>query len=976
MENYKNDIKTLGLPESLLNKLYQNGANSIDDALSIVEDFSLNGVFSSEEIDLLLTSIIGAGEDISQPEVKEEPEEHNFGYFYFVDDEPEEESFQPVQYEEKEEEKDLSFSTDNLLQSPIEILGLSVRAYNALKSHKINTINELLNLSQEELVKMRNIGAKTVKEINAIVLEITHESDFAKEKYTKYVNRTPVNTGKSTNNREYSDYPLLAEYLKNYDESINVLDYSERVNHSLAEARINTVYELFIAAQSGSFEKLKRIGKKSLKELDVKFAQYLSPIIEKIQAGIINEKNINNNTEVLKRKIVAFLAAENAVEEEALINKFGLSSALADSLNELKKEGKIDISDGTINLVCPRFLDVLNKAKSSIDVDILERRAEGIKLSQLGEERGVSRERIRQLQRNQMKALDVFLLQNYGIALYDEEKYKYSFETYAITNEQWLNYIKIDLSSLFYLESRYLRGKRDIQYIEKDKLVPINVRNGISLFNSIGKIDVGEKKISLSRAKIEDHVIREFCKDEVDIYAFQKLYNDFVMSQDDLIDTDLLLTEDKIGTRMNKLADSMIVLWKQFKRFRYYDIEARDYTDLLEGINFNHYHNLEISTQKIFDDFPEIMEEYDIRDKYELHNLLKKIHLEDHVPEVSFGRMPMVTFGVGDHFAQVMQILTRLSPVNTKDLTREIYSCYGIEPNVAAANWLKGFDKYYYQGVYKIQQEAVPENVLSRFNANLNKDFYFITELKEICNNMMPRYTEILTNPYNLKRMGFQVYNEYAIKNHENANEFFKKQILEYEIVNIYHLSTKFNYLRQFESTLYDLKKEYEIVEFKPQYAYTFRHLEKKGISKEDFYDYIENAYTFSADYEFFTIQLLKTNGFYHPLINRGLSDWLLASVLREDDRFYYGKFGGTQILSTKIREVTKQTLIEYHIKNYQEQTISDLMDFLSLTYGIVIEKADIIEALKKANYSYDSDTGIIRNVHDLSVDDNDDLTE
>lgn len=70
------------------------------------------------------------------------------------------------------------------------------------------------------------------------------------------------------------------------------------------------------------------------------------------------------------------------------------------------------------------------------------------------------------------------------------------------------------------------------------------------------------------------------------------------------------------------------------------------------------------------------------------------------------------------------------------------------------------------------------------------------------------------------------------------------------------------------------------------------------------------------------------------------------------------------------------ETLIEYHIKNYQEQTISDLMDFLSLTYGIVIEKADIIEALKKANYSYDSDTGIIRNVHDLSVDDNDDLTE
>jgi hypothetical protein len=78
-------------------------------------------------------------------------------------------------------------------------------------------------------------------------------------------------------------------------------------------------------------------------------------------------------------------------------------------------------------------------------------------------------------------------------------------------------------------------------------------------------------------------------------------------------------------TRGNRLADSTLCLWKQGEKLRYYDIVGQDYTELFETINLSQFSNIEISTLKFFEDFPELMEKYDIRDQYELHNLLKKI---------------------------------------------------------------------------------------------------------------------------------------------------------------------------------------------------------------------------------------------------------------------------------------------------------------------------------------------------------------
>ncbi len=54
---------------------------------------------------------------------------------------------------------------DRLLEMPIEELDLSVRSFNCLKRAGINTVGELTNKTDEDMMKVRNLGKKSLEEV-------------------------------------------------------------------------------------------------------------------------------------------------------------------------------------------------------------------------------------------------------------------------------------------------------------------------------------------------------------------------------------------------------------------------------------------------------------------------------------------------------------------------------------------------------------------------------------------------------------------------------------------------------------------------------------------------------------------------------------------------------------------------------------------------------------------------------------------
>lgn len=58
-----------------------------------------------------------------------------------------------------------------VLNTPLEDMDLSVRAYNCLKAAKINSLSELVTYDTNELLKFRNFGKKSLVEIEALINE-------------------------------------------------------------------------------------------------------------------------------------------------------------------------------------------------------------------------------------------------------------------------------------------------------------------------------------------------------------------------------------------------------------------------------------------------------------------------------------------------------------------------------------------------------------------------------------------------------------------------------------------------------------------------------------------------------------------------------------------------------------------------------------------------------------------------------------
>ncbi|MFZ1800028.1 MAG: DNA-directed RNA polymerase subunit alpha [Chitinophagaceae bacterium] len=58
-----------------------------------------------------------------------------------------------------------------ILKTPLEDLDLSVRAFNCLKAAKINSLSELVQYEQEDLMKFRNFGQKSLSEIEQVLGE-------------------------------------------------------------------------------------------------------------------------------------------------------------------------------------------------------------------------------------------------------------------------------------------------------------------------------------------------------------------------------------------------------------------------------------------------------------------------------------------------------------------------------------------------------------------------------------------------------------------------------------------------------------------------------------------------------------------------------------------------------------------------------------------------------------------------------------
>lgn len=888
----------------------------------------------------------------------------------------------------------------------VEQLSFSVRASNGLRRAELHMLSDLLIITVEELAAVKNMGAKSVDEILSTVSSYL-QGELKVD--------TPLPT-KEGDERTKSE---MVESMRFEELPLRLLSLSTRSTRALARSGYRYIYEL-ADFSFDDFKQIKNLGVKSAeeiyeavqrfrKEYEEKESTEESPVSEPANEPTLKLEDITSMIEKLHREseqcgstiilkecdhlsarakkqdpmLIRFIhdssdifripsvtaAIDKCITEGLIRHEIdGLSfveikemlpesldsELLQERLTKLTENRAIKCTD-RYYMYYPSFADILAESSDDRSAQVIIMRTQGMTLEEIaGELGGLTRERVRQIEAKYLRKLYV----RYGHM--DEDKYKHLYLTYDLSEELMERYLGFSKATIYFLENKYkgTKKKNPIEDTLYDSEIPASIKKRIEKYILSKKIWIGNDLVEAKVYLIEDALFPILCKETITYSEFVERYNEFVIDNEK---ADLIITEESMRTRMNKYAASDKILWTLNQRMRYYDTQSIDKDAFLDRLNLDQYHNIEISAKKILDENPDLMAEYDIRNEYELHNLLKKINVESDYPELVLGRNPIMLFGEANREKQVIDLLTQLTPIDQYAFADAYSERYGVAANTAMANYLPYVKQYLNKDrVLEMDVPSLSNEELNRLKEKLTDDYYPIEKLQTIFRREYPSEPLEKINHYTLHQLGFRVYSGYVIRaTYRSAQEFFSAILTEGDIIDTNLFPREFIYNQSYYGVLTMYTSSYELIEFLPKkYIKLSRLTELFGTTKEDIVCFCQHAASFTSK-PFFTIRSLKQEGFDDELFELGFDDYFYSSVLFADkEHIAHKKVGGNMLFRIGTKPFLYSDFIEWLI--YREESmyidVYELMEKLKNTYGIKLERWDIKDKILPGTSMYYSD--------------------
>ena len=799
----------------------------------------------------------------------------------------------------------------------IDYLELSIRAKNCLRNANIEYYSQLFSKTEEELLKIKNMGIGTLKELQRLkflmffyyglpIIEAKNE-ELKKETLSENSLRFLIKVAKILDCNTEKLISNISKYYFSLFKNSKFISENEYISENIMSILWEDNY-----------------GKE-------KWLKYIIKEISKKNYGMTEDMLWENIDILLKNKKIYKKTIEYLFELNMIKNLY--DDRLIVNYRSIKEE-------------------IYNYFKES-EVKIILERISGKTLEEIGASLNLTRERVRQIESRGLKSL--------YLEKFKEDFFRDIFLKYDVNRESFL-YILKEEETYNYLNLRYRDElnkvknlRRPIEKILEDEDIPVVIRRNFEKFIYKKYITYGKERILFGRASFTDYLIKHFANEDISYDEFKEIYDMFLKDLGYENEESLKVLDRGYE---NRIRNNMNILWKPGRKFRYFNILEYDFTELLETLNLNQYENEEYSSLKFFKMYPNLMELYDIHDEYELHNLLKKICSEDKYPKIKFNRMTTIEFGTVDRERQVRDFLSLLSPISKQDFIKEYEDYYGVDSKTFAVNYLFYIEKYYCNGVYDIKFEEYDENILSNIKNLLSEELYTVQEVKEKLKKAFLDYNGELLNPILLRKLDYKISGGYIFKNnYSSASNYFFQLLQKDEIIKLDNISLRIKNLPMFVLQVYKLKEDYDIIEFLPNYFIKFSKLEKLGITKEDLKQYCLDVLSFIGKNKYFTLFSLKKEGFYHKLDDLGFEDYFYTSILIEDrERISYKRIGKNKLMHSSNEgssfEIFLENIVYQQEKLYIE--IYELNDLLKEKYNLQFNISELINSIKNTSMHYD----------------------
>ncbi|MCR4929084.1 MAG: hypothetical protein K5988_03705 [Lachnospiraceae bacterium] len=899
--------------------------------------------------------------------------------------------------------------------TPIELIGLSARSYNSLARSNRFLVGDLIKMSDEEITQLKYVGSKSIDEI------IDFRNRIISGEFSEIINKSIINClDERSLSEEFAEVMFTDddEQLRT-DLSVKVLNNTPAKKGALLREGIDTLRKLSFAEES-SIRNIKSIGNAFdviINELAKRMIIYYpvnqsyetaskvsnmigqeysfekfdnDAIVNAIRARVYEYEDeivCDYDCVLGNRKLLTFIYRDDLVRKnvenyiigilndstmnyseisDAAPKSLVLSHRLDDIVFEMKTNNIIEESEEGYRKYLPYLIDWIREGLVKEDQrDIVRKRISGMTLEEIGEEYSVTRECIRQ---KEAKARKKFVR-------FQEERYIYWFENYSFTKEQFcevFNLLPSSYDSVVYLSDISSRGDKKK---EKDKKSITEVIDDDNLSSSMIRrlrkavanqfILINEEFVPIREKRIFENVLKNKHSDNsIRIEDLIEEYNETLDEYDiefekiDVNDNDEVRRIEGIVSRLPN------TIKREKKSYRYYLFENYDFKRFFESINFDDFKDMEISTQKIMVMYPELMEEYDIKACYELHDIIVKNEKIVSKYGVTRETAPNIMIGTASREEQVKRFIYKVAPISVEDFTKTYEEEYGVEAATVLGTYNDYFRPYVKEGrIIDVLQEPMRDDELFKMKSSLNLDFYFIEDVVKIYCELYPDGNKNKINHYNLKKLGFNVYSSYIINNKYNSVESYMENMILKGGIDPKTIDRRLYSIQFYYNIKEKLRMDYEILEIDDGKFITYEKFKEKypNVSKEELKDFANKAVSFSNK-DMFTVYSIRKDGFTHQLDQINETEMFYSGLIRSSKEVFFSRTKGDLFFSKTDKYVDRKVFLKYVINEIDKETIKiqELMNYLMDEYGVYIDRYDIPALIRRMGYFYSNDNGII----------------
>ena len=639
---------------------------------------------------------------------------------------------------------------------------------------------------------------------------------------------------------------------------------------------------------------------------------------------------------LIKRKINSLFYGEIDIQKE---------------LNYFIKEGLIVFTPEGIRY---QRLHIDNYIQShSQNYPVVSQRLKGQTLEEIGQTMGVSRERIRQIEKNERTRIPIHDVHEMSYAKYYTEYDLTMLEfckVFSFTNSQYrfLELACKKLSDNHQIKSKEMLMQSDeLTFIERNKLEDILNKNFLI---------IGNRKIEKTKLALIEYLIEIYGKEEIRRDDFYDLVRQFVIEHH--LDFDFSSNRALDGV----LDRAKNVLHKYGRKLVHYQVDTEDLISTLQGINFEHYMDQEISAKKLFDNYKEDFNQIDIFDEYELHNLLKRYI--NYLPNyVTIKRMPLIEIGQVDRDEQVLNLMIELSPINVNDFADEYSNKYGVLAQTVKANFLNVIEEFKKGETYFSDAPVLNPVVVDNLKTLLTHPFYMKEDVKNL---YAEKYGAEKIPDYIFNRLGYRNFSEFILLDKFTRAEtffeetYFNKEMFEVDDNRLYLLGS-------FRYRLFKKLSNYEVFEYQKDSFISMNKLTNYAdITKDDVIELL-NEFDLVVSDQYFTVSHIEFVIEKSKFSELGFDNIFYESILKTTKGYRFQRIGGAMVFRKTKNKFYTYELIDEIVFKYKSMDIYDLMEFLDENYGINLSKEKIICSCQKTEMYYNPTMEMIYTDYDLS---------